>query len=614
MIGKKKLWGSLRQSFIDMKKDIETEPAKVFLLFCFLIIGLSNYPFEFSKYTAPVVSGFHQILSMVMVFLFALTIKKRMSEINRIRDRVDAALGSPFVWIPILGLLFAGALFLRFYHLGTLDPYTDEIHHLVAARNLHKGEAVTYTRALPITYLVSWIYDVVSPDSYKTYLIWGRVPGAVFGSLTILPLFILSRRISNSVGILACVLWSVSPWSIAVSRYLREYAYYPFITLFAVLAAVIFFERLQEGINRHVGKLLILAGFLLFIVIYSVFLDRLSTLKITLLLFGFMAAWYAVQIAIRFFPTWSTGKKLGYCSAIAAVCGVGLLAVRFTDTSALGLDVDWSFINAFFNLDGSTPTMWWSGYSLYTSMIPLIVIFGFIVSYHRSNKNYFLLFALLIGLLMFYYLFFNRYFKPRYCFYVLPFFTIIFAAGLASLFSFAASFRGIFAKVLAVAIVVLFALPLFQVENVTAAVGKDLINPVIKRKSENRHLKVKRTGVFRTTGEYHQDLKSAIRYLKARIEPDDIFITTIFQAVLVLEFDIDEDRILHYTYPDELGATLVKEAVQEHPKGWLILDYRRHGHFTPLYFSTTENNYIYNIELSPVYTKNEIQIFRWNSE
>jgi hypothetical protein len=134
-------------------------------------------------------------------------------------------------WIYV-GLLIVAAISLRMIHLSILDPYTDENAHIRFAQKLIEGGSIPNSRAPLVSYLVYWFWKIGGPEYFAKYVYWSRVPGVIFGSLTGVPIYLIAKRVSQSVAVTACLLWTVCPWAIGVSRYAREYAYYPLFVLF----------------------------------------------------------------------------------------------------------------------------------------------------------------------------------------------------------------------------------------------------------------------------------------------------------------------------------------------------------------------------------------------
>lgn len=189
--------------------------------------------------------------------------------------------------------LIAGLL--RFSNLGSLYPAVDEYYHLIAAKQILQGAAIThvYPRGL-------WIVTLPIVLGFRFFgeQLWvARLIGACFNFLALIPLYLLARRINRPVAIIACALYATSPWITTFARVAREYAYYPFYFYWIIYGMVEFVARIPERfIFAQQWKLLlrpkmIALGIVLVIPpIFGLKIDWLSTFRailIAYLVFGF---------------------------------------------------------------------------------------------------------------------------------------------------------------------------------------------------------------------------------------------------------------------------------------------------------------------------------------
>jgi predicted membrane-bound mannosyltransferase len=143
-------------------------------------------------------------------------------------------------WLTVAFLLicFIIGLGLRLYNLGGFPAYVDEYLHMSTAIGIIKGNPVEYFRA----------FLTVSLPVYLSYRIFGislwagRLPMVLINMLAIFPLYLLGRKINKGVGYLSVLLFMFSPWIIADSRTVRDYAVVP---LFFYLAAVLLIDLLD---------------------------------------------------------------------------------------------------------------------------------------------------------------------------------------------------------------------------------------------------------------------------------------------------------------------------------------------------------------------------------
>jgi hypothetical protein len=199
-------------------------------------------------------------------------------------------LGYGYVLGILLLVLFG--LILRIWNLDVLMPYADELNHLLLAKSISEGSEqisqVTYQRSL---------YTVTLPAAYFSkvfgYSLWNvRFVGVMVNLLALIPLYLLSKRINKPIAFLAVGLFVFSPWMIAVSRNVREYAYYPFFFFLTALVMVKFYEAVPinfQIIKDFRGLItwrnIINLGIIGFILYFALAVDADSTLKVILVMY-----------------------------------------------------------------------------------------------------------------------------------------------------------------------------------------------------------------------------------------------------------------------------------------------------------------------------------------
>ena len=191
-------------------------------------------------------------------------------------------------------LVLVLAFILRIWNLTILDPYTDEYSHLLAAKEYLETGVLNYTRANLVTYLVALFYRIGGALSFYEYLFWGRVPGVIFSGLTVIPLYFITRKLSQPVALISALLWATSPWAIGVARTIREYAYYPFFILIAVLLLIKSLELLFTYKKQHLAKIVLCLIPVAALFGYAFLLDIASTLRICIVIIAGIAAFYIV--------------------------------------------------------------------------------------------------------------------------------------------------------------------------------------------------------------------------------------------------------------------------------------------------------------------------------
>ncbi len=541
------------------------------------------------------------VLSFIALLLFLFLLYKNA------RAPQELALGKKQFILPVfwqnenlrynicLLLILVLAFLLRFINLTILDPYTDEYSHLVAAKEYIDTGFLRYTRAPFVTYISAWFCRLGNPSSFYDYVFWSRLPGVIFSTLTVIPLYLATRRISKPVALISALLWATSPWAIGVAKTIREYAYYPFFIMLAVLLLIEFFELLFEFKWKHGPVLLLLILPVIALALYAFRYDTASTLRICMVVFAGVAAFYFLTYIIRF-KKLSRGPKIltgaVYALSIFVVAWMILYANKSGHTNIDNFQFVDYWLRVFF-VPGNpgAPLHWWGEYP-FLSIALFISGLGFLYAVIRKHYYYYMHFIVFTLLLIFYVFIFDRYDRPRYIFYALPFFSSLIAMSIYALIDFAKKLKPRSLKIAGVAAVFLFIFQTFDYQSI--------LYPVLS----DEH------GYVKTTNEHHDYLKSTIKLLEKEISPDDVFITTIARSAIELGFNIDSDRIYNYSFKEKKRFEKVEKIISENPQGFMILDWRRNGYYAEG-FPKEGKFMIGDTEVEVIFNQDGMQVYRW---
>lgn len=143
----------------------------------------------------------------------------------------------------LLALLVFTAVLLRTTRLGDWDFGGDEILHIYAANEVIRGEpprlpsGQLYDRSLLYTYSVAAVGSVVGLNE-----VTARLPGVLFGTLTVVAVFFVARAwYSSLAGLISAFLIAFLPAEVDYSREVRMYALFQLLnllTLFLVFQAL----------------------------------------------------------------------------------------------------------------------------------------------------------------------------------------------------------------------------------------------------------------------------------------------------------------------------------------------------------------------------------------
>jgi hypothetical protein len=488
---------------------------------------------------------------------------KKINKIPILRNIVRWMYREGWGYSISLILIIIISIAIRAWNLTSLDPYTDEYIHLEAAHEFLKKGILTYSRAPIVSYFVILFQKIGNASTFYEYLYWGRIPGIIFGSFTAIPIYLLARKIKKPIAIISVILWSISPWAIGVSRTIREYAYYPFFILITCYAFINLMDNIlnykKEKLKKIIFEVIYIATFL----VYVLLIDTLSTLRISLLLL-LIILFYKVFIYIKqhkniLLPIKTRLIPLGLALIFVIIFTIwyvlsqGHINLQITQPNMI-------WLNYLFSTTG-TPMQWWHSNPL-TILPQLLLGFGIIHNYFKKDKIYLLYLIIFIISTLFYIYFFDRYNRPRYIFYLLPFLTILIAHSVYSLYSTVKKLKDIKNRYIALIIFALFIIVTFNYKNTWYAM------------SLNQH------GYVATTGEYHDNIKIAMKFLGKEIKEDDVIITTVFASPLKIIHGINNEDLFGYDYQDESRFNYIEEIMKDYPNGLILLDSRRNGHFS----------------------------------
>jgi Dolichyl-phosphate-mannose-protein mannosyltransferase len=152
--------------------------------------------------------------------------------------------------VIVLALLFVAGLGFRAINLSGLGFAEDEVNKVEAIRAYERGD-ITANGEHPmlmksmmfVTVKIGRALNLASPEA------WFRFPNAVFGALTVLPLFLLTAAFFDRwTGLLAAAFWAVGVNAIAINRIGKEDTLLVFFLLFACY----FYLRAKQTDSREV--------------------------------------------------------------------------------------------------------------------------------------------------------------------------------------------------------------------------------------------------------------------------------------------------------------------------------------------------------------------------
>ncbi|MBU0707642.1 hypothetical protein KKG41_04690, partial [Patescibacteria group bacterium] len=350
--------------------------------------------------------------------------KKEASEIRKINNKKYTKSKSKlFTWfvgkksklLYLLLLVFILGLGLRLINLGELDPAGDEYRHLLAAKHFLADGFYDY----PNSHLTTNLVILTQKISNSNNMFFLRSPFAIIGSLSVLLLFFLGRKIHTKVGLIAAYLYACLPLAVGMSRYIRGYEITVFVLLFLTLLLL----------QRRFIKNLILRSAILIIVfkIFAFFDEDLRT-DSTFLLFVMFTGIYLVLHYINRFS-----EKSWYKYVFLGIAFVGGLMVLpyFTDFQwQTTPELQYMFIFNYITIN----VMWFLPFIPFLFIL-IVTVIPFIVSH---KNNFILATSFIVLFTVFVYIYFfeaPRRFQVRYLYSLIPYYILLLSAGIHLIFN-----------------------------------------------------------------------------------------------------------------------------------------------------------------------------------
>lgn len=455
------------------------------------------------------------------------------------------------IWIVIL---IMGAIVSRFVSIDGLSPTTDEYLHLGQAKKEIFPENVLYNngeykRAYFITWIIKFLFE-----NFRMTISIGRLPGVIVSCITVVLFYLLLRKENKTMAILTSFLYAFSPWSIMLSRTIREYIY--FLPLFLLLGIYVY-KRVKKIIERNYKIKDAIFDILVFFAVsyYCFFIDPLSTAKFSLIIYlGGFVYWLINRLKEKhkkedFKIDKKSRKRI--VLFLTSMFVILVLANRF-----FGLSIEISQINIIPSFDAS-----WVGYIFsnneYGSLILgwVFLLAGLIPSVTkliREDKpglSEYISIAFLV-IVYFFTFHFGRYYRPRYISIALPFIIYLQADGFLFLRNFLCNeFKFCNKKNL---------LLLLLLVNWVYVFYGFLIDG---------------TGYVKVSQEFHEGYEVVYEEIK-NVDDGYVLVTTLPDAA-DWYFDDGITEIISLSYSDVNMESILDEIVSSHEKGFFVIDSRR---------------------------------------
>jgi hypothetical protein len=441
------------------------------------------------------------------------------------------------------------AVLLRVFNLNGVFPAVDEYYHLIAADQILHGAPLdsVYPRGL-------WVVTLPVALAIKSlgHEVWAaRAMGVVFNVLAIVPLYLLTRRISRPVAIVASLLYASSPWIITFGRVAREYAYYPFYFYWIVFAMVMLLEAIPRGFIVQTRwksllrpRVLLLCLFLAFPPVFGLRIDWLSTFRTILIAYVV----FGVLVLMRF--DWTSKVNWPWLAALALLVALGAQLWYSEQASKLRLvprlnpvPLQYFFPN---------PEQQWYFGQLGVVMVAALAV-AIAAGFALRQLNFVPLFisGLFLSYLAVFALISRSFFHTRHLMSTQFWYVIVAAMGMCWLWEVLR--RAIPAK------------GTMQGAALMVALGLSILNPrqiALPSFSTSPDMPI--------SEDYMHDMSQVQAYVVGRVQPQDVLIATVYGLYATWEGEpefSEQYRISSQTSREEISAI-----VEKHASGWIVVD------------------------------------------
>jgi hypothetical protein len=462
------------------------------------------------------------------------------------------------ITLVILGASFLIGIALRLINLDAFPPYIDELSHTHAAIQLIKTGKIVYNRAFLTVSLPVYL-------SFKLFGIglWaGRFPMVILNMIAIFPLYRLGKKINGLFAYICVFLFTFSPWIIAISRTIREYAIIP---LFAFSTALLLIEvfnseglSIQAYLKTNWWRFLLLVGILGYVLI-----DSKSIIKIILVNYGIAA----VQL---FFILLTSKIKKSYkiigFSSIFLILSIFIFSTRMIDRVSEKIlfflnpqNIYWDTSIFWRALTSSNTRQWYSIPQIGYLVLFVSLIIG-IVSLYKFKDQKRMTASWLIGGFIIVFLF---------CTFLLVNDNIPLRMRYGALIEFW------YLPLTAMFLVVVFRLINGIIKSKTTAQLLFLLIMLIgftNYSSITRMLTYKGGGSFFITGEKHYICDPAYEFLLGNVKDGDTILANTFFHYDELNLNqLGDINYLHYFDLLRKQNLTLSQVIQPYDEGWIVL-------------------------------------------
>ena len=352
------------------------------------------------------------------------TQKKTLGQPFRLHSFDEQEIQPRTVTVLLLAFFLIGIL-LRLVNLGEFPLYSDEDNHTHVAIQLLNGVPVDYFRGFfPVSLPVFLSFKLFGISIFAA-----RLPMILLNMLAIFPLYKLTARLNQLIGLLAVFLFITNPWVITAARTAREYSVLPllFFVTSNLLIDLLDVENLSP--RAYFAEKKAKVFFALAILVYVIFIDPRSWFTLALLSYLIFFGLIFLDLARR--PQYRT--RLIIAAVVLASVFIGIVfqtlrSQKMTDFSKSPFSLVPKFESLQTIIADPFANSYWLpqiGYLILAFVLLLLVVSLPTFSEKKSRVILFNVIAFIGVTVFFVFIFFNAYVQFRFRYGILLVYFII---------------------------------------------------------------------------------------------------------------------------------------------------------------------------------------------
>jgi hypothetical protein len=406
--------------FFEKEKKKKEKFEKYFrysFLFGLFLIGLGVLKPEFLNSVGQYVVGFTTFCGF---FTFYFNYDKNF-------EKIPVNIKKHYILLSLIFLLF---LITRLYNNDFVNG--SDNYNLLGIKNLYENGISFYKYSVITDSLMLFFVKLFGFNFFSI-----KIPFLIYSFITLIFLYLISRKIDRNLALLSTFLFAISPWAIIQSRITRDYSFDLMVASIVIFLGFVFYERIREQKNLR-KTLFLFLGFNLIPIFIFLLAEFNRSQVLTTGIYFLIIFVFVIYALIEKFRT-ELGK--GYWFLIT----VALLAVMFCLNKwpfNFGFQKpEFAFLKMFFDPNIDAPWQWFHGIRI--EMLWAFFLFIFILGIlsfkqKKYSKDYLLMlggsFAFIILLYSLKYNSHLEYIPSRYIYFALIPFILIFSNGILNLF------------------------------------------------------------------------------------------------------------------------------------------------------------------------------------